>query len=79
MDTERKLNVHKTFRRPPGRLLNVLCTFNLRPMSRGSAGDIIFVYFIKLQTYFIFSINLCLIDHTDIVANQPISIFAGKL
>ena len=29
-DTGRKLNVHKTFRRLPGRLLNVLCTFNLR-------------------------------------------------
>ena len=28
VDTGRKLNVHKTFRRHPGRLLNVLCTFN---------------------------------------------------
>ena len=33
VDTERKLNVHKTFRRRRGRLLNVLCTFNLRPVS----------------------------------------------
>ena len=32
-DTGRKLNVHKTFRGRPGRLLNVLCTFNLRPVS----------------------------------------------
>ena len=31
------LNVHKTFRRRPGRLLNVLCTFNLRPVSTGFA------------------------------------------
>ena len=31
----RKLNVHKTFRRRPGRVLNVLCTFNLRPVSVG--------------------------------------------
>ena len=30
VDTGRKLNVHKTFRR---RRLNVLCTFNLRPLS----------------------------------------------
>ena len=30
-----KLNVHKTFRRRPGRLLNILCTFNLRPVSTG--------------------------------------------
>ena len=28
------MNVHMTFRRSAGRLLNVLCTFNLRPVSR---------------------------------------------
>ena len=43
MDTRCKLNVHKTFRIRPIRLLNVLYTFNLRPMSRGwefdSPGD----------------------------------------
>ena len=33
VDTGRKLKVHKTFRRRPGRLLNVLCTFNLCPVS----------------------------------------------
>ena len=33
VDTGRKLNVHKTFRICPGRPLNVLCTFNLRPVS----------------------------------------------
>ena len=32
VDTGRKLNIYKTFRR---RLLNVLCTFNLRPVSTG--------------------------------------------
>ena len=35
VDTRRKLNVRKTFRRRPGRLLNVLCTFNLLPVSTG--------------------------------------------
>ena len=35
VDTGRKLNVHKTFRRYPGRLLNVLCAFNLSPVSTG--------------------------------------------
>ena len=35
VDTGRKLNVHKTFRRRPGCLLNVSCTFNLRPVSTG--------------------------------------------
>ena len=33
--TGRKLNVHKTFRRRPGRLLNILSTFNLRHVSTG--------------------------------------------
>ena len=37
VDTVCKLNVHKTFRRHPGRLLNVFCTFNLRPVSTGLA------------------------------------------
>ena len=29
------MNVHKTFRKRPGRLLNVLCTFSLHPVSTG--------------------------------------------
>ena len=36
-DTGRKLNIHKTFRRRSGRLLNILCTFTLRPVSMGKA------------------------------------------
>ena len=35
VDTGCKLNVPKTFRRRPGRLRNVLCTFNLRSLSTG--------------------------------------------
>ena len=35
VDTGRKLNVHKTFRRRPGRFLNVLFIFNLRLVSTG--------------------------------------------
>ena len=35
VNTGRKLNVHKMFRRHPGRLVNVLCTFNLIPVSTG--------------------------------------------
>ena len=35
VETGCKLNVNKTFRRRPGRLRNVLCTFNLRPVSMG--------------------------------------------
>ena len=37
VDTGRKLSVYKTFRRHPGRLLDVLRTFNLRPVSAGYA------------------------------------------
>ena len=35
VDTGRKLDVHETFRRRPRRLLNVLCTLSLRPVSTG--------------------------------------------
>ena len=42
VDTGRKLNVRKTFRRHSRRLLNVLCRFNLRPVSTGlSNSDLI--------------------------------------
>ena len=37
VDKERKFNVHNTFRRHPGRFVNVLSTFNLSPMSTGNA------------------------------------------
>ena len=36
VDTGRKLNVHKTFRRRSGGLLNVLCTFSLHPVPMGN-------------------------------------------
>ena len=38
VDTGRNWNVHKTFRRRSRRLLNVLRTFNLRPVSTGLFG-----------------------------------------
>ena len=37
VDTGRKLNVPRKFRRLPERLLNVLCKFNLRPLSTVSS------------------------------------------
>ena len=36
VDTGHKLNVHMRFRRRPGRFLNVLCLFSLRPVSTGA-------------------------------------------
>ena len=38
VDTGHKLNVHKTFRRCPGHLLNILCTFDLHPVFIGVTG-----------------------------------------
>ena len=35
VDTGRKLNVYKTLIKLPGRLLNVLCTLHLRPVTMG--------------------------------------------
>ena len=35
LDTRRKWNVFKSFRRQPGRLLKVFCMFTLRPVFRG--------------------------------------------
>ena len=67
VDTERKLNVHKMFRRRSGRLLNVLCTFNLRPVSMGNINhcknesftyDLVLLKNIKAH---IFNVNLSLI------------------
>ena len=45
MDTKRKLNVHNTFRKRPGNLLNVLCSLNSRPESR--AGKCRILKFVK--------------------------------
>ena len=36
MDAGRKLNEHKTFGKRPRHLKSALCTFNLRPLSRGT-------------------------------------------
>ena len=53
VDTGRKLNVHKTFRKRPVLLLNVLCMFNLRPVSTGqdnvTATKLVFGSFVTLQ------------------------------
>ena len=46
IDTGRKWDLHKTFRRRPGRLLNVLCTFNLRPVSTSVVGTELIISYI---------------------------------
>ena len=58
LDTGRKLNVYKTFRRHPGRLLNVLCTFNLRLVSRGKRFANYYDFQIITKYYYLrFTIN----------------------
>ena len=49
LGTGRKLNVYKTFRRRTGRLLNVLCTFNLRPVSTGNCWNKLFCQYKGLK------------------------------
>ena len=57
------LNVHKTFRRSPGRLLNVFCTFNLSPVSTGAAA---FWYYYQSKIFReIISLKLCNLISVD--------------
>ena len=56
VDTGCKLNVHKTFRRCPGRLLNVLCTFILPPVSAGRLHIVI-----KVPLILVLRVNLGII------------------
>ena len=50
VDTGRKLKVHKTFRRRAERLLNVLCTFNLCPVS---TGNLILIWKVQKSNLFL--------------------------
>ena len=52
VDTGRKLNVHTTFRRRPRHLLNVLCTFNLRPVSTGQLLTTLHFSQLSLSLYY---------------------------
>ena len=55
LDTGRKLNVYKTFRRCWGRFLNVLCTFSLHPVSTGwllLRSSFWYIYFVSNKVYF---------------------------
>ena len=70
VDTGRKLNVHKTFRRRPGRILNVLCTFNLHPVSTG------WDYLIKKYKKLVIQAFSKSFDKFD---NLPIVLFVGLI
>ena len=70
VNTRRKLNVHKTFRRRPGRLLNFFCTFNLRPVSPAEPPCFVFVNqlfqrFVKSMIKFLFYYKIGIILQTS--------------
>ena len=75
MDTGRKFNVHKTFRRYPGRLLNVLCTFNLRPVSTRSFLTI----YVILPYCWLFIVNLMLSNFDDLLQCMCMFFISGIL
>ena len=58
--TGRKLNAHKTFRRRPWRLLNLLCKFNLHPVFTGLNLNCCNVYHNFIRKY-LTQINLFLL------------------
>ena len=45
------MNVHKTFRRRPGRLLKALCMFNLRPVSTGKLNMVLNMPMVLTKKY----------------------------
>ena len=71
VDTGRKLNVHKTFRRRPRCLLNVLCTFNSRPVSTGC--DIVINYISDNEDNTIININGNKSETNENVSNNDMS------
>ena len=76
VDTGRKLNVHKTFRRRPGRLLNILCTFNLRPVSTG-LFELSVIRKCLYPSYFsVFHSAFTVIQAAGLVQEQKNSMFA---
>ena len=66
VDTGRKLNVHKTFRRRPGRLLNVLCMFSLRPVSTGFLLTL-FQFYFSFYFTFIFILCCCKLSNCEMI------------
>ena len=69
VDTGRKLNVHKAFRRRSGRLLNVLCAFNLRPGSTGYMN--VSLEEVITKNYYVFD------DHAQDICKKVIKIFSA--
>ena len=68
-DTGRKLNVHKTFRRRPRRLQNVLCTFNLRPLPTGKYPEREFIIIRLGQMFSMMNIRALFVEEIILKPN----------
>ena len=82
------MNVHKTFRRRPGRLWNVLCTFNLRPVSTGFLPFLLRCRpFLPRCTFLMFTLSInstfncpkCLLSLDKVRAALPLSFLMVSL
>ena len=60
LDTGRKLNAYKTFRRRPGHLLNVLRTFDLSPVPSGGGGIQMWIWFCSSNIPGVFTLQIFL-------------------
>ena len=69
VDTGRKLNVHKTFRRRPRRLQNVLCTFNLRPLPTGKYPEREFIIIRLGQMFSMMNIRALFVEEIILKPN----------
>ena len=61
LEIDRKLTVHKSFRKRKGCLLNLLCTFILRPVFRGFRQLLGFLYIISSWRFY-YSLYYSLFD-----------------
>ena len=68
------MSVHKTFRRRPGRVLNVLCTFNLSPVSTG-----LLLYCYTLRMLILVKLNWFLEFNCKSVLEKPCNAFFQTL
>ena len=76
VNTGQKLNVHKTFSRRPWRLLNVLCTFSLRSLSRSTCHNCNFIVIYECNTYFIyFQLPCSYLDSVRLTRDDTIAVW----
>ena len=58
LDIGCKLNIHKTLKKCPGHVPHVICTFSLRPESKGRYSRVVSPYVRSTVQYLVFMHNL---------------------